>query len=253
MKEIPLTQGKVALVDDEDFEAVAAVKWCAKRGGQTYYAERHIPCPGGSRPTERMHRLVLARVLGRDLLKGEHPDHINGDGLDNQRSNLRVATRAQNMRNCRRRSANPSSQYLGVSFHKDSGKWQAQVRVPGKQIHLGIHSSELAAAQAREAFISVHPELHARSNFPITGDPIMNNPRKKKPLQRGQDSLMLAQGYLSVSAVSVQCGVTRATVDLWARNGKVTTTRVGMRVYVQRKSLEEFLGEQGKKMLEVVT
>ena len=81
----------------------------------------------------------------------------------------------------------------------------------------------------------------------------MNNPRKKKPLQRGQDSLMLAQGYLSVSAVSVQCGVTRATVDLWARNGKVTTTRVGMRVYVQRKSLEEFLGEQGKKMLEVVT
>ena len=77
--------------------------------------------------------------------------------------------------------------------------------------------------------------------------------KEQRHLKRGQDSLMREQGYMPVAAVAKQCGVTRATVDLWARNGKVATTRVGMRIYVQRKSLEEFLGEQGKKMLEAAT
>ena len=77
--------------------------------------------------------------------------------------------------------------------------------------------------------------------------------KAQKHLKRGQDDLMREQGYMPVAAVAKQCGVTRATVDLWARNGKVFTTRVGLRIYIQRASLEVFLGPEGTKMLEAAT
>ena len=167
MKEIQLSQGKVALVDDADYDALAAVKWCSLRTPYTFYATRHMPCAsGGSKPQEKMHCHVLARALGRDLVKGEQADHINGDGLDNRRENLRVATPAQNGRNRHRRKRNTSSRYLGVTWHTARGKWGAQITVNYKHIHLGLYVTEMAAAQAREVFIAAHPELHARSNFP---------------------------------------------------------------------------------------
>ena len=165
MKEIALTRGMVALVDDQDFEALGH-KWYANRNGRRFYAVRMVPREGGGRRMEYLHRLVLARVLGRELVRGEDTDHVNGDGLDNRRENLRVATRAQNMRNCRRYMANPSSRYLGVCWCKEISKWQARVGVNGKAINLGYHATELQAAQAREAYIDMHPELNARSNFP---------------------------------------------------------------------------------------
>lgn len=167
MKEIPLSQGKVALVDDEDYEVLHLSKWCAQRSrsGITFYAERSIYHPGGRWTHEKMHRFVLAWALDRELIKGEKVDHRNGDGLDNQRSNLRVATNAQNLRNCYRHAANASSRFLGVSWHKANGKWTAQIGVNGKKVYLGIHATEMAAAQAREAYIAARPELMARSNF----------------------------------------------------------------------------------------
>ena len=168
MKKIALTQGQFSIVDDEDFEAFGADNWYSKRIRKSscmFYAERGVHRPGGRRTHEKMHRVVLSRKLGRDLDKSEQCDHINGDGLDNQRENLRLATHSQNQRNCRRHVANPSSQFLGVSWHKASGKWRADVQVDGKQVYLGLHATELAAALAREAFIVAYPELHARSNF----------------------------------------------------------------------------------------
>ena len=106
MRDIPLSQGKVALVDDGDFEALNAHKWCAQRVRHTFYAVRHVRRADGWRMTERMHRVVLARKLGRPLMPGEKPDHENGDGLDNQRDNVRLATNAQNGRNRHWRKAN---------------------------------------------------------------------------------------------------------------------------------------------------
>jgi hypothetical protein len=170
MREIPLTQGKVALVDDEDYEALNAFKWYAYRSCRTYYAQRMARRPDGGWNHEDMHRAILARKLERALVKGEKTDHWNGDGLDNQRGNLRLATNAQNNRNCRRRRSNPSSQYLGVSWDKCRKKWRAQWRaqmmVNGEPIFLGYHTTELAAAEAREAYVIAHPELMARLNFP---------------------------------------------------------------------------------------
>jgi hypothetical protein len=168
MQTIPLTQGKIALVDDEDFEAVSTFKWLAHRNYRTHYAQRHMRRAGGGRPLEHMHRVVLERKLGRSLSGGEVSDHINGNGLDNRRDNLRAVTRSQNARNCRRRRTNPSSRYLGVCWYGKYEKWTAKVMVDRKDIFLGYHGSELEAALAREAFIEDRPELHARSNFPPT-------------------------------------------------------------------------------------
>jgi hypothetical protein len=171
MKEIHLGQGKVALVDDEDFDALSAVKWLTRRHRNTFYAHRNVRMPDGKWVTEFMHRVILTYKLGRDVAVGMHTDHVNGDGLDNRRENLREATGGQNQRNCRRRKANPSSQYLGVSRDTVNNKWQAHVMVDYKSIRLGRYVTELAAAQARETFIKAHPELNARSNFLREGEP----------------------------------------------------------------------------------
>ena len=165
MKEIPLSQGKVALVDDEDFDVLAAVKWYAMRDGCTFYAGRKVRRSDRKQTTEQMHRVVLARKLGRTIADSMHVDHENSDGLDNRRGNLREVTRAQNARNCRRHLPSPSSKYLGVTWHKGKERWLARICVGGKNLSLGCCQTELAAALAREAFIAAHPELHAKSNF----------------------------------------------------------------------------------------
>ena len=89
MKEIVLTQGKVALVDDEDHEYLNQFKWCAANNGGTFYAIRKA-CYDGKWITERMHRVLF------DIPPGKEIDHIDHNGLNNQRSNLRIVTRQQN-------------------------------------------------------------------------------------------------------------------------------------------------------------
>ena len=74
MKEIKLTQGKVALVDDCDYDVLRQYNWYAARYRKAFYAERTVPKPGGGQKTERMHRVVLARKLGRDIKPGLMPD-----------------------------------------------------------------------------------------------------------------------------------------------------------------------------------
>jgi hypothetical protein len=96
MKGIPLTRGKVALVDDEDFEVLNTHKWYAHKDHCTFYACRQAE--DGSKKKMTMHRQLLSLKLGRPLLKGEKTDHWNGNGLDNKRENLRLSTNAQNGR-----------------------------------------------------------------------------------------------------------------------------------------------------------
>jgi len=165
MKEIPLTQGKVALVDDEDFEVLNAFKWCAGRDKRTFYVMRRVRRPSGGWTTEKMHRVILMRKLGHSLAKDEQSDHVNGDGLDNRRENLQMATTAQNQRNCHRFMHTVTSRYLGVCWHKHFAKWTPRVGVARKRVSLGYYRTESEAALAREFYIAAHPELQARSNF----------------------------------------------------------------------------------------
>ena len=137
MKEIKLTQGKVTLVDDEDFEVLNQFKWCAAKRGNAFYAERTIMV-GEKKECVLMHCVILNR-------KGiDHRDH---DGLNNQKGNLRFCTVSENAMNNRKRE-NTSSIYKGVHFHKRDKKWLASIKINGKTIHLGYFASETDAALA---------------------------------------------------------------------------------------------------------
>jgi len=127
MKKIPLTQGKFALVDDEDFDWLMTWKWHAHKNRSTFYAVTNIPYSGGQEAIN-MHRLLM-------LYPTEHTDHVNHNGLDNRKHNLRDCTHRQNMSNLRKPG---SSQYTGVNWHKRDKIWVSQIRINGKVKHLGL-------------------------------------------------------------------------------------------------------------------
>lgn len=151
MKEIVLTQGKVAMVDDEDYEYLNQFKWCAANNGGTFYAIRKA-CYDGKWITERMHRVLF------DIPPGKEIDHIDHNGLNNQRGNLRIVTRQQNKFNAR---AWGQSKYLGVSIYNDNGRKYiaANIWINGKKKYLGFFPTEEAAALAyNEAAIGFQGE-----------------------------------------------------------------------------------------------
>ena len=140
MPMIPLTQGKFALVDEEDWEWLQAMTpWhiCAN------YARRLRRRGLGSRKQQHyyMHRIVINAPDDRLV------DHINGNTLDNRKSNLRQATSQENNRN-RMVSASNTSGYKGVCWHKVARKWQVEITVGGRQIYLGLFLSREGAARA---------------------------------------------------------------------------------------------------------
>lgn len=144
MKEIQLTQGKVALVDDEDFERVNLFKWHALKKDNNYYASRHIPI-GKTRKTTFIHQLVMnVDILSKEDIE---IDHIDGNGLNNQKYNLRACTHSQNLMNSKKR-INSSSKYKGVGWHKLRKKYRARIRLNGIQYHLGLFDSDIDAAKA---------------------------------------------------------------------------------------------------------
>jgi len=140
MKTIPLSQGKVTIVDDGDFEELSKYKWCASYEHDNWYATRHVRRSNGSRVNYRMHRQIMGVSDPKVFI-----DHINGDGLNNQRSNLRVATCSQNGRN-RGKTKDNASGWKGVS--RDRNRWKARLRHEGKLIHGGHFDTPIAAAQA---------------------------------------------------------------------------------------------------------
>lgn len=153
MIEIPLTRGLVAVVDDQDAD-LRNVKWRAHvdKNCNSAYAVREIvdPHKASRRSTERMHRVVMSRCLGRPLTDSEEIDHANTDGLDNRRSNLRLVSRSQNLQNTPRRRDNTSG-YKGVTYHKYSKKWHAVIHKDGKTISLKYHDTPESAFAAYKA------------------------------------------------------------------------------------------------------
>lgn len=138
-KRIALTQGKFALVSPEDFDELNQFKWYANKIGSIFYAMRNTKGTDGKWRSERMHRRILKPVGGKEV------DHINGDGLDNRRSNLRIATHAENIRN-RKLNSNSTSGYKGVS--KRWNRWRARIKHNGVEYFIGHFDSPEAAAEA---------------------------------------------------------------------------------------------------------
>ena len=148
--EIPLTRGLVAVIDGEDYDLVSSHRWRSIKSGKTYYAAAHIRKPDGNRTNLLMHRLILG--LSDPKIQC---DHIDGDGLNNIRANLRPCTEAENRRNSGKQSNNKSG-LKGVCLLYD-GKWQAGIGVNNKRIYLGRFAT---AEEAHEAYKKAAYELH---------------------------------------------------------------------------------------------
>ena len=131
MKEIPLTQGKVAIVDDEDFERLNQFKWCAHKSRNMFYADRNSLSVSGKKKTIKMHKMLLPC----DEMK---IDHRNGNGLDNRKENLRICTNRENCSNKRHPHKDNKLGIKGVNFDKKCNKFRAQIMTMGKKIHLGL-------------------------------------------------------------------------------------------------------------------
>lgn len=140
-------------MDDEDFEKVSSFRWHARsrKGGKNrFYAAGRAK---QDREKVYMHRIVMSPPPGKDV------DHINGDGLDNRRENLRVCTRSENLRN-RGKQANNTTGYKGVHFFKAARLFTASVQYDGKSFHLGYFKTALEAAKAYdEAARKIHGEF----------------------------------------------------------------------------------------------
>lgn len=156
MRRIPLTQGRFALVDDADYPQLSKFNWCLSSSTQPAYALRGIGAGGRKKKMIYMHRVVAEAPTGMEV------DHINGDTLDNRRSNVRVCSHAENCRNRKMSKANTSG-LPGVSFHRATGKWQAQIKVNYRSISLGIFKTPNDAHTAFKRAAQKHFGKYARA------------------------------------------------------------------------------------------
>ena len=141
MKEIKLTQGQVSLVDDEDFEKLNQFNWYANKDYNTFYAMRVLPRNGKPQRKVRMHHIVNGFPP-----KGKVTDHRDGDGLNNQKYNLRDVTNRHNGQN--RQHSTKKSIYPGVFWHTQNLNWKATIHLDGKTQHIGSFNTEEKAFKA---------------------------------------------------------------------------------------------------------
>lgn len=158
--QLTLSRGLVAIIDDADAPLATQFKWCAYVSTRTSYAVRRAVRPDGGSTTQRLHTLLTGWRL---------VDHVNGDGLDNRRANLREATVVQNMRNMRKHLTG-ASRYKGVTWHKAGKRWVAAITVEGKAIHLGLHVDEAVAAKSYDDAARHYFGEFAALNFPRLGE-----------------------------------------------------------------------------------
>jgi hypothetical protein len=151
--------GRVVLIDDGDYELVSPYRWYIwEYRGRGPYARTNI-----DQRIAWMHKLITG---------WPRTDHANGDGLDNQRHNLRPASNQENLRNSRAHRGT-SSRFKGVSYFKQTGRWEAVIRLnPGERLHLGRYISEEDAARAYNAAALEYFGEFARLNpLPDTSEP----------------------------------------------------------------------------------
>lgn len=157
IRQIPLSRGKFAIVDASDYDWLNQWKWSYRPNGYAIRKENVITDDGKlKRKTIRMHRIITNAPDNMEV------DHINRNGLDNRRGNLRIVTHAQNM--CNQKVRTGTSKYKGVIWYNKNNKWLARIRKNGKAIHLGYFVCEIEAALAyNAAALKYHGEF-ARLN-----------------------------------------------------------------------------------------
>jgi hypothetical protein len=159
-RRVPLTRGKYAIVDPEDYDWLMKYKWHANCARGKFYAVN-------SR-MQKMHRLIVLNSNPNFEMRNTKMlvDHINGDGLDNRKVNLRLATPAQNNWNSKSGMDRGKSKYKGVKWHKHVKKWAAVISVNGQRKHLGYFADEKQAARAYDKAAKEFRGEYAILNFP---------------------------------------------------------------------------------------
>ncbi len=157
-KKIPLTQGKYAIVDAEDYQRLSKHKWCAAKMNDTYVAARHS-----------VHLNNKVVYMHRDIMnppKDMQVDHINDNRLDNRKANLRVCTVSQKQAT-QKPGINKTSRFKGVFWFKRDKKWLSKIMCNYRRYHLGLFDNEIDAARTYDhKAIELFGEF-ARPNFPI--------------------------------------------------------------------------------------
>lgn len=161
--EIKLSGGHVVIFDADDSELVGKIGWChASSRGKRGYAVGHVRLGVGKYRKILMHRLIMSAAPGQMV------DHINGNGLDNRKENLRLCSSQQNSFNSNRHSDN-SSGFRGVSWHVKDKKWYARISINKKCVYIGEFSTKEEAAKAYDAAAIKNHGQFARTNFPKEG------------------------------------------------------------------------------------
>ena len=194
MKKIKLTKGKYALVDDENFDYLDQFTWYAIQGANTFYAVRYT----NNNKYISMHRDIL------DAKKGQIVDHINRNGLDNRKHNLRFVTKSQN--NINSQSRGTTSKYKGVCWDKEKKKWIAQIRY--NKIHkFKRFDDEKLAAHVFDYWANELHQEYGYLNFP-------NSILKKKDYQNIVKKLETYSKYIGVN---------------WHKNEKLWFAKIGIK------------------------
>jgi hypothetical protein len=153
MKEIQLTQGKVALVDNEDYDYLMQWKWHVCKDANNFYAYRNIKNLKGNYKKISMHRFIMKPA------KGYVVDHVNHCTLDNQKGNLRICTHSQNLMN-RNKTVKNLSGYKGVIHWKRNNTWKAEIMYNKNKVNLGYYKNINDAAKAYNyAALKYHGEF----------------------------------------------------------------------------------------------
>ncbi len=192
--EIPLTQNRVAKVDPADYIWLSQFRWCCKVGRDRCYAIRHIQDHGRTKRIH-MHRQIM------DTADDMICDHINHDGLDNRRDNLRNCTLEQNNAN-RRSSPNATSPYIGVSYCRKREKWVAYIKHRGRSRFLGQFDQPEDAARAHDKaawelwgefanlnFPNDYPDHPAARHDGCDSCPVTRDPQEKQSGRGGKSEI----------------------------------------------------------------
>lgn len=165
-RRIRLSRGKYTIVDPDDYARLSRNKWYAVPGGSTFYAARgQWSKLLKKRLSITMHNVILPTPDGYVV------DHINHNGLDNRKANLRPATPADNARNARYPKKNTSSKYRGLWHNKKKGKWRATIRVNNRCKQIGYFTDERQAARAYDEAAKKYFGQFAVLNFPDKAPP----------------------------------------------------------------------------------
>ena len=163
MKTINITKGKKVLIDDEDYERLIKFKWHTVKGQNTDYAytDNRILIDGIKREGEQiaMHRFILGLTKKDKLI-----DHIDRNGLNNQKNNLRLVTNQENCFNVPPKHKNKTSKYKGV-YKTENGKFEAQIKINYRSNSLGRYTSEEMAAKIYDAAARFYAGESAFCNF----------------------------------------------------------------------------------------